>query len=148
MNKIVGFGHLSEEEIIILEEEMNLKFPSEYKKYLKKYNGGLPREKYLNTSLLDTGEEIILGALLGVNDNENFDLRTWFLEFDDELPLSAFVIGPEYNSGLFIMITAGDEKGIYFLYNAYILENSSYEKNVYWLSDTFEGFINSLSFND
>lgn len=141
MNKIVGFGHLSE-------EEMNLKFPSEYKKFLKEYNGGLPKEQYLNTKLLDTGEEVILGALLGVNDNENFDLRTWRLEFNEELPPSAFVIGTEYNFGLFIMITAGDEKGIYFWDNAYILENSSDEENVYWLSDTFEGFINSLSFND
>ncbi|MHC5251664.1 SMI1/KNR4 family protein [Listeria kieliensis] len=148
MNNIVGFGHLSEEEIMVLELEMDLKFPSEYKNFLKKYNGGLPKEQYLSTRLPDTGEEIILGVLLGVNDNENFDLRTWFLEFDDELPPSGFVIGTEYNSGLFIMIITGDEKGVYFWDNAYVLENSSDEENVYWLSDTFEGFINNLSVND
>lgn len=145
MNKIIGFNHLSNIEISSLETELNIAFPSDYKEFLKKNNGGLPKDNYLVTHLSDTDDEIVLGALLGINQNENFDLKTWFTEYNDELPAGSLVIGTEYNSGLFIMITQGDEKGIYFWDNAYTLDSSSDESNVYWLANTFDKFLNSFS---
>ncbi|MBO0468837.1 SMI1/KNR4 family protein [Enterococcus plantarum] len=145
MNNINGFGHLSEIDILSLEEKYDIVFPNDYKEFLENYNGGLPAKNYLTTHLDNIGEEIVLGSLLGINENENFDLGTWLFEYEDELPPSSFIIGTEYNSGLFIMITIGDEQGVYFWDDAYELKSSSDEENVYFLASTFSGFLNRFS---
>ncbi|EOL45082.1 SMI1/KNR4 family protein [Enterococcus caccae] len=148
MNNINGFGYVSDVDILSLEEKFDIVFPDDYKEFLENYNGGLPKKNYLITHLANTGEEIVLGSLLGISENENFDLGTWFFEYEDELPPSSFIIGTEYNSGLFIMITIGDEKGVYFWDDAQELEGSSDEENVYWVADTFNGFLKSFTIKD
>ncbi|MBC2176052.1 hypothetical protein HCB27_05465 [Listeria booriae] len=77
MHKIKGFGTLSMQEIIRLEKEMHLNFPEEYKQFLMNKNGGVPEENYLSTLIPSNGEEIVLGALLGINENDNFDLESY-----------------------------------------------------------------------
>ncbi|AQY50278.1 SMI1/KNR4 family protein [Listeria sp. FSL L7-1582] len=144
MHKIKGFGTLSMQEIIRLEKEMQLKFPEDYKQFLVNKNGGVPAENYLSMIIPSNGEEIVLGALLGVNENDNFDLESWYKEYGDELMESALIIGTEYGSGLFILICEGDQEGIYFWDNGQELEGSSDEENVYKLATPFSTFISGL----
>lgn len=144
MHKIKGFGTLSMQEIVRLEKEMHLNFPEEYKQFLMNKNGGVPEENYLSTVIPSNGEEIVLGALLGINDNDNFDLESWCKEYGDELMESSLIIGTEYGSGLFVLICESDQAGVYFWDNGQELEGSSDEENVYKLATSFGAFISGL----
>ncbi|MBC1792947.1 SMI1/KNR4 family protein [Listeria booriae] len=144
MHKIKGFGTLSMQEIIGLEKEMHLNFPEDYKQFLMNKNGGAPEENYLSTVISSHGEEIVLGALLGINENENFDLESWYKEYSDELMDSSLIIGTEYGSGLFVLICEGNQEGVYFWDNGQELEGSSDEENVYKLATSFSAFISGL----
>lgn len=144
MHKIKGFGTLSMQEIIRLEKEMQLKFPEDYKQFLVNKNGGVPAENYLSMVIPSNGEEIVLGALLGINENNNFDLESWHKEYGDELMESSLIIGTEYGSGLFVLICEGDQEGVYFWDNGQELEGSSDEEDVYKLATSFGTFISGL----
>ncbi|WP_185522526.1 hypothetical protein [Listeria booriae] len=57
---------------------------------------------------------IVLGVLLGINENNNFDLESWHKEYSDELMKSSLIIGIEYGSGLFVLICESDQEGVYY----------------------------------
>lgn len=144
MHKIKGFGTLSMQQSIRLEKEMHLNFPEDYKQFLMIKNGGVPEENYLSMIIPFNGEEIVLGALLGINENANFDLESWHKEYGDELMDSSLIIGTEYGSGLFVLICEGNQEGVYFWDNRQELEGSSDEENVYKLATSFSAFISRL----
>ncbi|MBC2196402.1 SMI1/KNR4 family protein [Listeria booriae] len=144
MHKIKGFGILSMQEITRLEKDLYLNFPEDYKQFLMNKNGGVPEENYLSMVIPSNGEEIVLGALLGINEIDNFDLENWHKEYGDELMESSLIIGTEYGSGLFVLICEGDQEGLYFWDNGQELEGSSDEENVYRLATSFSAFISGL----
>ncbi|MBC1247364.1 SMI1/KNR4 family protein [Listeria booriae] len=144
MNRIKGFGSLSIQEIEALEQKVNTIFPEDYKQFLMNKNGGVPEENYLSMIIPSNGEEIVLGALLGINENDNFDLESWHKEYGDELMESSLIIGTEYGSGLFVLICEGDQEGVYFWDNGQELEGSSDEENVYKLTNSFDSFISGM----
>ncbi|MBC2181236.1 SMI1/KNR4 family protein [Listeria booriae] len=144
MHKINGFGILSMQEITRLEKDLYLNFPEDYKQFLMNKNGGVPEENYLSMVIPSNGEEIVLGALLGINEIDNFDLENGHKEYGDELMESSLIIGTEYGSGLFVLICEGDQEGVYFWDNGQELEGSSDEENVYKLTNSFDSFISGL----
>ncbi|MBC6315403.1 SMI1/KNR4 family protein [Listeria grandensis] len=144
MHKIKGFGTLSMQEITRLEKGLYLNFPEDYKQFLMNKNGGVPEENYLSMVIPSHGEEIVLGALLGINENDNFDLESWYKEYSDELMESSLIIGTEYGSGLFVLICEGNQEGVYFWDNGQGLEGSSDEENVYKLATSFSAFVSGL----
>ncbi|MBC1473632.1 SMI1/KNR4 family protein [Listeria grandensis] len=144
MHKIKGFGTLSMQEITRLEKDLYLNFPEDYKQFLMNKNGGVPEENYLSMVIPSHGEEIVLGALLGINENDNFDLESWYKEYSDELMESSLIIGTEYGSGLFVLICEGNQEGVYFWDNGQVLEGSSDEENVYKLATSFSAFVSGL----
>ncbi|MBC1645632.1 SMI1/KNR4 family protein [Listeria welshimeri] len=144
MDKISSFGSLSVKEIEEIEKELKITFPKDYRNFLEICNGGIPKQNYLTLTIPEIGEEIVLGALLGKNDNKNFDLLSWNHEYSEDMIDSTIIIGTEYNSGLMILINQEEESGIYFWDNAYVFDNSSDEENVYKLCNSFTEFMDDL----
>lgn len=107
-------------------------------------NGGVPKQNYLTFIIPEIGETLVLGALLGENQNKNFDLLSWNHEYKSDMVESAIIIGTEYNSGLFLIINQEEEAGVYFWDNAYVFDNSSDDENVYKLCDSFAQFLIGL----
>ena len=148
MHQFNSLGNtMSEIQLLKIAEEMNVEFPKDYKDFLLQVNVGIPNEKYLSFFIDELKEEVILGVLLGYSENKNFSLLDWHLEYRDELPDDSFIFATSYDGGLFVMITVGENKGIYFWDHAFIFEESSEESNVYFLKDNFTNFLEDLYFN-
>lgn len=147
MINIAGFGSLSSKDIDMLEREFGVNIPNDYKTFLELYNGGIPKQNYLTFVIPDINEEIILGVLLGLNENKNYDLFSWNREYREDMIESSLIIGTEYNSGLIVLINQVEESGVYFWDNAYMFDSSSDETNTYKLSDSFSQFIDGLVLN-
>ncbi|MDF7670696.1 SMI1/KNR4 family protein [Orbaceae bacterium ESL0721] len=141
LNIIDGFGKLSNSKIEHIENELKISFPDDYKQFLANYNGGLPKQNYLTQQLAHRAAKVTLGVLLGVNSNPNYDLLDWNAEYRTDMPSDAFIIGVDYSSGLYIMMTDQENRGIYYWDNAYVLEHSNDDENVYFISTTFTEFM-------
>lgn len=135
MNMINGFGVLSNIQLNKIKKTLNIDLPIDYQVFLEKNNGGLPKDKYLTITLNDFKEKLTLGCLLGINENPNYDLIGWNLEYKSDMPKSTVIIGTEYSSGLYVMITDETQKGIYYW------DNSNDGDNVYFIAHTFTEFM-------
>lgn len=86
------------EELIMREEEMwRVKLPSEYRDFLKKYNGGTPEKK----TFLINNQEIHVDRFLGIfaetenNDNGKYDIDVVLTQIEDRLTDNEDLIGCE-----------------------------------------------------
>ena len=105
---------ISESQLLEIEKEINVELPKDYKEFLLRVNVGIPKENYLSFFVDELHEEVTLGVLLGCSENKNFSLLNWNLEYCDELPEGSLIFATGYGGGLFVMITTGEDKGIYF----------------------------------
>ena len=137
---------ISESQLLEIEKEINVELPKDYKEFLLRVNVGIPKDNYLSFFVDELHEEVTLGVLLGCSENKNFSLLNWNLEYCDELPEGSLIFATGYGGGLFVMITTGEDKGIYFWDHSFIFDQSSEESNVYFLKDNFTSFIADLYF--
>lgn len=135
------FGNLNESDLNSLEDELGISFPTDYKEFLSKTNGGCPKNNYLVLNVPSLKEELLINFFLGVNDDENFNIISWNNDFKIEMPISTFIFGVEYGGGMFIQITEGDDKGVYFWDSNFSLPVTSNDENVFYIADTFSDFL-------
>lgn len=139
---------VSKVQLLELEKQLNITLPKDYNNFLLQINVGIPTGKYLSFYINELHEEVFLGILLGFSENKNFNLFDWNFEYLEELPERSLIFATEYGDGLFVMITEGDNQGVYFWDHTFIFEQSSEESNVYFLADSFTHFIENLYFTN
>ncbi|OLF48665.1 hypothetical protein BU202_02020 [Streptococcus cuniculi] len=143
---MIHFGSLNDLEISKLEQIVAVCFPEDYKSFLVQTNGGIPKEGYLALKASTLEEDLLINSFLGVNEDDNFDFVGWNEEYGDELPDSTFIFGIEYGGGMFIHITEGEDKGVYFWDSNWSFPESSEDENVYFLADSFSDFLSMVIF--
>lgn len=147
MKYLSGFGGTSTSKVDTLSEELKVDLPEDYRQFLVEYNGGKPTDRYLTFSsseILTDDSELVLGVMFGIDVDRSDSLYFWSDEHGDELPDSSIIIGREDNSGFLVLVNTEDDKGVYFWDNTHALDGSSHDLNVYKISDSFTGFIDSL----
>lgn len=142
--KIKGYGNVKQEEIFKFEDEIGFTLPNDYKKFLIKFNGGVPEVKYSTFTLNELEENIGLQVLYGLDLEENLDLREWYEEYKDDLLDDCLIIGHGIGFGFIVLVNSPEVSGVYFWDNSFELENSSEDENIYKISDTFREFIEEL----
>lgn len=135
MNIINGFGKLNISQIENIEASLHIKLPTDYRQFLLDFNGGIPKDNYLTLIVKKLNKKPILGALLGINEDSNFDILDWNFEYKSDMPESSIIIGTDYSSGLFVMMLDNEYNGIYYWDNA---ENGD---NVYFIASDFVNFM-------
>lgn len=142
--KIKGYGSINQEEVLNFESEIGFVLPDDYREFLIKYNGGIPEIKYSTFTIDELKEDIGLQVLYGLNLEENLDLREWHEEYGDDLLDDCLIIGHGLGFGFIVLVNSPEASGIYFWDNAFELENSSEDENIYKISDTFREFIEKI----
>ena len=139
------FGNLNESDISSLEDALGISLPADYKEFLSKTNGGCPKNNYFVLNTPSLKEELLINFFLGVNDDENFNIISWNTDYKLEMPISTFIFGVEYGGGMFIQITEGDDKGVYFWDSNFSLSVTSNDENVFYIADTFSDFLSLIT---
>lgn len=139
------FGNLNESDLNSLEDALGISLPTDYKEFLSKTNGGCPKNNYLVLKVSSLKEELLINFFLGVNDDENFNIISWNNDFKIEMPISTFIFGVEHGGGMFIQITEGDDKGVYFWDSNFSLPVTSNDENVFYIADTFSDFLSLIT---
>ena len=139
------FGNLNKSELNSLEDTLGISLPTDYKEFLSKTNGGCPKNNYLVLNTPSLKEELLINFFLGINNDENFNIIGWNNDYKSEIPISTFIFGIEYGGGMFIQITEGEDKGVYFWDSNFSLSETSDDENVFYIADTFSDFLSLIN---
>jgi hypothetical protein len=139
-----GFGRVTAKAIGALEQELCVRLPEDYKRFLKTTNGGIPEPNVFTVP--DRGEAMG-DYLYGIRDKRtNCDLEREQKQAAQHEPLPAgfVVIGHDPGSSLLLMVTTGRQAGrIYFWDRVgfWIREDG---KKTFPVAGSFSEFIESL----
>jgi hypothetical protein len=140
---ITPFGTTTTEEINNLEAEFEITLPDDYKEFLQKHNGGKPEIKYAAFNVEDLEQDISLDIFFGIGIKE-LDILYWSNLFRDDILPESIIIGSDAGDGLLMLINDGENDGIYYWDHTFSFEQSSEENNLYFISNSFSEFIDSL----
>lgn len=140
---INAFGNVSDKMISEFEHHIGFTLPEDYREFLLKYNGGTSQKRYSTFFVKELNQEISLDVLFGLN-VDKLDLQKWNDEFVDDMLENTIIIGDDPGGGLIVLINGLDMKGVYYWDDSFNFEQSSEERNIYKVADSFHEFIEVL----
>ncbi len=141
---IKSFGKLEENEIIELEKKIKHRLPEDYREFLRNNNGGTTDCELICFDTENIKEGIALDVLYGINLSKSLCIEQWCEEYSTDLLEDMIIIGHAVETGIILLVNRDDWKGIYFWDNALDYENSTEDKCMYKIADTFSEFLNGL----
>lgn len=130
------------EELKKFEQKNDISLPSEYEKFLRQYNGGYPDKSIFKIKGNEEKYESVLNVFYGIGDMYNNLQKN--IDFSDELLEVGFLPiadDPEGNQ-ICIGISEKHYGKIYFWEHE--LGNENELENLFYVSDSFINFLNSL----
>lgn len=126
------------------EKELGVKFPDDYKQFLRTHNGGTPSPQQLD--IPNTKHAVLLDFLYGIlGGTESGDLVYEYQVHKRDLPPGFIPIGHDPGGSPFLLATTGEHRGkVYFWDRTHFFKESSASENTYWLADSFTDLLNSL----
>lgn len=142
-NKIKSFNYIiNEVDINKFENEVGFKMPQDYRKFLLLINGGILQKEYSQFKVKELNKNIFLDSLFGLNINDEvFNLKLVNDEFKEDMLNNTIIIGDDTTGGFLILI---NNKGIYYWDHTNFFDETSDEKNIFFLSKSFDELINNL----
>lgn len=143
---INSFGGASLETINNFEKSIGFLLPNDYKQFLMKYNGGTARIRYSTFKVKELNENIPLDVLYGIGiEKKQLDLQEVNDEYIDDILANCIIIGDDPGAGMIVLINDDDFQGIYYWDHSFYFSQSSDEKNIYKIADSFKDFIDGLN---
>ena len=72
----------------------------------------------------------------------NVDL--WLDDYRKDMPQNAIIIATSYQHGFIVLISSGDDAGVYYWDHSYEYPRSNDESNTYFIAGSFTEFINKV----
>ena len=137
----------SEQKIHSAEQELNLNFPANYKRFLLNTNGGRPSPNVFPIKGNSTDKYGIVDWFYCVQAGDEYDI-TWAMALRfDRYPKNLLAIGTDPGGNEICLSVAGKDSGkVYFWDHENEVEEGeepSYQ-NVYLIANSFEEFLESL----
>lgn len=145
---------ISEKDIEKFEQNYNVQIPEDYKKFLLKFNGGIPHPNYykcenkfgINVITKEKGEDVLqITSLTEFHQDFCFDAFDLYdgCDITEEILENIkylHVIGDDLAGDTFLISLAGINKGkIYF-----VSHQDSCDSNLYIIANSFDNFFNNL----
>lgn len=138
-----GFDKATPTMISSFEQHFDCSLPEDYKRFLQEYNGGFPKEKYSTFNVEELNEDIPLDVLLGIGVRK-FDLQKRNDEYIEDLLPNTIIIGDDPGSNMIVLINDIKMKGVYYWDHSHNFDQSSEEKDIFKIADSFQNFIDGL----
>jgi hypothetical protein len=139
-----SFGTVSAQKISALEKRLGVKFPADYKRFLRSTNGGCPEPNCFTVP--DRGDALV-GILYGIrNERDSCDLEyeqeqatLW-----DPLPKGLVAIGNDPGGCLLLLSTVGKNPGRVFFWDRKGFWVRKDGHNTFPVAASFAEFLDSL----
>lgn len=130
---------VSEVDLLKMEEELGEKIPTQYRKFLLKFNGGTPSPDIVDIEgLSDSPTDVQEFFGIGVSD-ESSDL-SWNKEvFSDRIPARMLPIACDSGNNVFCVSLSGNDQGKIFY-----VDLQSGESTQYLVAESFDNFLSNI----
>jgi hypothetical protein len=134
------------ENLIKVENDFNIKLPTDYRSFLIQHNGAVIKNTFFHVKKLN--QKIMMNLLFGINhENRVYNLEYWNKEYGEDLPHNSLLIGNDPGGSFLLLVFNGENDGIWFYDDSYFFEQSTDDMNTYFICDTFSEFIEILERN-
>jgi hypothetical protein len=139
------YGPLSETTLAEYENKWGCILPSDYRKFLLRFNGGYPEPdafRFRNNSTRS-----LVDRFLGIHDREHSNLLKYLNTYTIRLPKNLFPVAHDPGGNLICLSVKGETTGKVYFWDH---ENEADEgeepdyRNVYLIADTFDEFLAGL----
>lgn len=138
------YGKLAKSTLDKFESQIGFTLPDDYQHFILQTNGGRVVDQTFYIEEVDTHVLMHVFYGLGVEKNKILNLDFWLEKYGDEIPEESLLIGNDQGGGFILYVVGGEDFGVYYYDHAHLLEESSEEKNTYFLADTFREFVDSF----
>lgn len=146
----ISHGPITDDDVTSFEVEFNLKFPQDYREFLKKYNGITRPSRYsVPYHIDDLIKWAWLTTLTGIIPNS--DKVKVPKEYPDLPPLrDLYTIGFDAGTNAFVMSLQGDDYGtIYYWDELYIHDYMNPKSGLFFIASSFTEFLEkSLTYEE
>jgi SMI1-KNR4 cell-wall len=140
---------INDEDIRILENNIGISLPEDYKEFLKRSNGGRPTPKYFPIQGFTNNPVGQVQDFFGIDDPVQSCRLDWkYKMFLGRIPKNLFPIACEDGGSLVCLSLSGQDKGCVYYWDFYGQTNLQNHDNVFLITETFQGFLDSLHFHD
>jgi hypothetical protein len=140
---------LLDADILALEKKIGTNLPADYKEFLMRSNGGRPDPKFFPIRGFENNPFGQVQGFLGIDDPEESCRLDWkYRAFRGRIPANFFPIACEDGGSLICLCLSGPDTGHVYYWNYYGEAKPSVGDNVYFIAETFQGFLDSLQFHD
>lgn len=137
-------GSIETSTIDKLEKNLAITLPSQYREFLKKYNGGYPTPD--GFFLKDKSDGSSIDRFLGIDVGEHSNLEKYLDIYKDRIPKNLFPIAHDPGGNLIVIGLSGDTSDKIYFWD-HEREPDGYEpgmSNVHLIADSFEEFLGCL----
>jgi len=139
---------LSEARLRLVEQEIGIDLPEQYRIFLLKHNGGQPQPagfhfKYESGPYTDSVVDCFLAIYNGPYDNFEDYYRTYKV-IESRLPLNLVPIAHDPGGNLICICISGSERGSIYFWDHEKELQSVLGENVHFVASSFQEFLDSL----
>ncbi|MBA3925582.1 SMI1/KNR4 family protein [Listeria sp. W9-0585] len=124
----------------------DINLPSDYIAFLETSNGGIVDKSDRNQVWIEgVNSSVNIDVLYGVNTgNSSSNIEIWMEKLKDDMMEGSIIIGDDLMQGIIVMICEGEFAGIYYWDDSFQFEESTDEKNTYWIAKDFSTLIDMI----
>ncbi|WP_343064796.1 SMI1/KNR4 family protein [Listeria rustica] len=143
---IKEFGKAQAEDIKAMGRRYDINLPSDYIAFLETSNGGIVDKSDRNQVWIEgVNSSVNIDVLYGVNTgNSSSNIEIWMEKLKDDMMEGSIIIGDDLMQGIIVMICEGEFAGIYYWDDSFQFEESTDEKNTYWIAKDFSTLIDMI----
>jgi hypothetical protein len=137
-------GSIETSTIDKLEKNLGIRLPSQYREFLKKYNGGYPIPD--GFFLKDKSDGSSIDRFLGIDVGEHSNLEKYLVIYKGRIPKNLFPIAHDPGGNLIVIGLSGDTSDKIYFWD-HEQESDDYEpemSNIHLIADSFEEFLGGL----
>ena len=145
------FSPITKDDIIRVEEQLSVQLPTDYIDFLLVNNGCVSNNDNFSVDINMNGTvfPVNLDVMFGINTgNNNSDIEFWTEKFSDEMLESSVIIADTIQHGFIVLVCSGQYTGVYYWDDSYHFEFSCDDVNTYFISDTFNDFLDLIDNSD
>ena len=136
---------INESDLVKYEQEINARFPTDFREFLVKHNGGIPNPSAFTVDMKGFKNRTRLRRLLGIGDENEESFKNFMRVYRHRIPTDFLPIGLEISGGLVcIAIRDVNYGNVYFWDHNWEAEEEPDYSNVYLLADSFSSFLDQL----
>lgn len=126
-------------------QKLGVAFPKDYCDFLLHQNGCLTTNYEANQVwIASLADYIFIDALFGIDLSDDIDVVSITEMFSYDMLPETILIGESIQHGFLVLVCHGEDSGVYYWDHTYSFEASTDDANMYWIAESFTGFVEMI----